>query len=85
MDEARRTNILLEDMLSKFDAFGEGLCDIRKIVQKHDERFDQLEGRLDRVEGRLDHLEKTNSQEHHLMMQMIKELHEEQVNIKRAL
>jgi hypothetical protein len=32
MDEARRTNILLEEMLSKFNAFGEGLCDIRKIV-----------------------------------------------------
>lgn len=67
MDEARRTNILLEDMLSKFNAFGEGLCDIRRIVQKHDERFDQLEGRLDRLEA-------ANSQEHRLMMQMIKEL-----------
>lgn len=71
MDEARRTNILLEEMLSKFHAFGEGLCDIRKIVQKHDDRFERLECRLDRLEA-------SNSQEHRLMMQMIKELHEEQ-------
>ena len=82
MDEARRTNILLEEMLFKFNAFGEGLYDIRKIVQKHDDRFEQLECGFKRLEYRLDRLEASNSQEHRLMMQMIKGLHEEQVNIR---
>ena len=31
-DEARRANVLMEQMLSKFDVFGESLSDVRERV-----------------------------------------------------
>ena len=77
MDEVRGTNVLLENVVSQFQVFGEGLIDIRRIVDSHSDRFDRLETRMDRLEMRFDHLEATSSKEHHLMLQMIKELNEE--------
>lgn len=81
MDEARRTNVLLEDLLSKFQFFGEGLTDVRQTVYRLEATNKQEHERLD---SRLDQLETSNSKEHQLMMQMIKELNEEQANLKRA-
>lgn len=67
MDESKRTNILLEELMSQFRAFGEGLQGLREEMNV---RFDKLENQ--------------NQQEHQLMMQMIKELNEEQIKLKRA-
>jgi len=33
-DEARRANVLMEQMLSKFDAFGESLSDVRERISR---------------------------------------------------
>jgi hypothetical protein len=67
MDESKRTNILLEELMSQFRVFGEGLQGLREEMNV---RFDKLENQ--------------NQQEHQLMMQMIKELNEEQIKLKRA-
>jgi len=33
-DEARRANVLMEQMLSKFDTFGESLSDVRECISR---------------------------------------------------
>ena len=77
MDD-NKVAVLLEELTSKFNTFGEGL--------------ELLSGKIDRVEQKLDeHIEENrkdslqNKIEHRQLMQMIKELDNEvQVEIKRA-
>ncbi len=81
-DEARRTNVLLEELMSQFRTFGEGLDGLRDefkgFKQEINHRFNQLEQKLD------SHIDQ-NRQEHQQLMQMVKELDKEvQVEIKRV-
>lgn len=46
--------VVLEDIRSQFQVFGESLQGFREEVNA---RFDRIEGRLDGVEGRLDRVE----------------------------
>jgi predicted nucleic acid-binding Zn-ribbon protein len=58
-DEARRANVLMEQMLSKFDTFGESLAIVR-------ERVDRIEPKIDKLTERVDVLEsavRTNSRD----------------------
>ena len=66
--------ILLEDLRSQFRVFGEGL---RALNEKVDKGFLEVNDRIDRFEHQ-------NHQEHRLMLQMIKELNEEQSKLKKA-
>ena len=65
--------ILLEDLRSQFKIFGEGL---EMLNNKVDKGFLQLNTRLDR------HIAE-NRQEHQKMIQMIKDLNEEQNELKK--
>jgi chromosome segregation ATPase len=49
-DESRRTNVLMEQMLSKFDAFGEAQSLLREDVNSLKPRFDKLEQKVDVLE-----------------------------------
>ena len=63
--------VLLEDLRSQFRTFGEGL----QLVSE----------KIDRVEQKLDSHIEQNRQEHHQLIQMVKELDREvQVEIKRV-
>jgi hypothetical protein len=67
--------VLIEDLLSKFRTFGEGLDGLREEMNC---RFNQLEHKFD------SHIDQ-NREEHQQLMQMIKELDKEvQVEIKRV-
>ena len=87
MDD-NKVAVLLEDLMSQFRTFGEGL---QLLNDKVDNGFDSLNGRVDRLESRMDRLEgkltglqESNTQEHQQLMQMIKELDTEVFQIKRV-
>ncbi len=46
-DESRRSNVLMEQMLSKFNTFGESLAHVREDVNSLKPRFDRLEEKVD--------------------------------------
>lgn len=74
MDD-NKVAVLLEDLLSKFRTFGEGLDGLREEMNN---RFNHLEQKLDT------HIDQSR-QEHQQLMQMVKELDKEvQVEIKRV-
>jgi Sec-independent protein translocase protein TatA len=74
MDD-NKVAVLLEDLLSKFRTFGEGLVGLREEMNN---RFNHLEQKLDT------HIDQ-NRQEHQQLIQMVKELDKEvQVEIKRV-
>ena len=50
-DESRRTNVLMEQMLSKFNAFSESLTFVREDVISLKPRFDNLEQKADLLES----------------------------------
>lgn len=73
MDETK-VAVLLEDLMSQFRTFGEGLEGLRDEINN---RFNHLEQKLDTHIGQ-------NRLEHHQLMQMVKELdHEVHVEVKR--
>ena len=87
MDD-HKVAVLLEDLMSQFRTFGEGL---QLLNDKVDNGFDSLNGRVDRLESRIDRLEgkltgfqESNTQEYQQLMQMIKELDTEVFHIKRV-
>lgn len=70
-DEKRRTNVLLEQLMSQFRTFGEGL---QLLNDKMDAHIEENRHEFD-----------LNRQEHPQLMQMIKELDREvRVEIKRV-
>lgn len=81
MDDNKVT-VLLEDLISKFNAFGEGLELLNEKVDKgFKELREEMNMRFDGVDKRFEQ----NRQEHQQLMQMIKELDNEvQVEIKRV-
>ena len=72
MDDSK-VAILLEDFRIQFKIFGEGL---EMLNNKVDKGFLQLHTRLDR------HISE-NRQEHQMMIQMVKDLNEEQNKLKK--
>lgn len=66
-DEQRRTNVLLEQLMSQFNTFSEGLTLLNDKMDTHIEEnhkeFTMIQTGLDR-----------NHQEHQLLKQMIKEI-----------
>jgi hypothetical protein len=86
--EDNKVAVLLEDLLSQFRTFGEGLDGLQKEVNH---RFNQLEGKLDahitknqrefaQINKRLDE----NHQEHQLLKQMVKDIDRDvQFELKR--
>jgi hypothetical protein len=75
--EDSKVAILLEDIRSQFRVFGEGLQMLNEKVDKIDQKIDT---HIEENRRQFDQ----NRQEHQLMMQMIKELNEEQVKFKRV-
>ncbi len=47
LDESRRTNVLMEQMLSKFDTFGESLSAVRERVERIEPKIDKLTESVD--------------------------------------
>ena len=81
MDD-HKVAVLLKELRSQFQTFGEGL---QLLNDKVDKGFDTLNNRMDKMETRMDRMEANNCQEHQQLMQMIKELDKEvQVEIKRV-
>jgi septal ring factor EnvC (AmiA/AmiB activator) len=83
-DELRRTNVLLEELMSQFRAFGEGL---QQLNDKMDIHLEENRKEFKMVHNSLDR----NHQEHQLLKQMvddlnsdIKRLDSEVVQIKRV-
>ena len=83
-DELRRTNVLLEKLMSQFGTFGEGL---QQLNDKMDVHLEENRKEFKRVQNSLDR----NHQEHQLLKQMIddlnsdiKRLDSEVVQIKRV-
>lgn len=74
--------VLLEDLMSKFQTFGEGLELLNEKVDKgFKELRKEMNSRFDGVDKRFEE----NRQEHQQLMQMVKELdHEVQFEIKRV-
>ena len=46
-DESRRTNVLMERMLSEFRTFGESLSIVRERVDRMEPKLDQLVDKVD--------------------------------------
>ena len=86
--EDSKVAVLLEDIRSQMRIFGEGLQMLDEKFsgkfQEMDARFDRMDTRFDRMESRFNSFEHQNQQEHRLMMQMISELGEEQLKLKKV-
>jgi len=75
--EDSKVAVILEDLRSQFRVFGEGLQALNEKVDKIDQNLD-----AHIVENRRQFDQ--NALEHRLMLQMIKELNEEQTKLKQA-
>lgn len=73
--EDSKVAVILEDLRSQFRVFGEGLQALNEKVDKIDQKLD-----AHIVENRRQFDQ--NALEHRLMLQMIKELNEEQTKLK---
>ena len=86
--EDSKVAVLLEDIRSQIRIFGEGLQMLDEKFsskfQEMDVRFDRMDVRFDRMESRFNSFEHQNQQEHRFMMQMIRELGEEQLKLKKV-
>ncbi len=76
MDD-NKVAVLLEDLMSQFRTFGEGL---QLLNEKMDTHIEENRKELKAIQSSLDQ----NHQEHQQLMQMIKELDTEVVQIKRV-
>lgn len=75
--EDSKVAVILEDIRAQFKVFGEGLQTLNEKVDKIDQKLD---AHTEENRRQFDQ----NQQEHQLMMQMIKELNEEQTKLKQA-
>lgn len=73
--------VLLEDIKSQFQVFGDGF---QILNEKIDAQGQKLSDKIDSLNQRVISLEVSNSNEHLLILQMLKELSEEQQKLKRA-
>ncbi|HBE79161.1 MAG TPA: hypothetical protein DDW65_15510 [Firmicutes bacterium] len=82
MDD-NKVAVLLEDLMSQFRTFGEGLQPLNDKVDRVETKVDNLDTKLDaHIEENRHNFEK-NCQEHQQLMQMVKELDTEVIQIKR--
>ena len=79
MDD-NKVAILLEDLMSQFRTFGEGL---QLLNDKVDKDFQEVKTEINSLKLELTNLKTENRQEHQQLRQMIKELDTEVVQIKR--
>ncbi|MGE5557805.1 MAG: hypothetical protein ACM3WV_04255 [Bacillota bacterium] len=82
--EDSKVAILLEDIKSQFKVFGEGLQMLNEKMDTIDQKVNKLDQKVENIEIEMKNGFQKNQQEHQLMMQMIKELNEEQTKLKRA-
>ena len=80
MDDTK-VAVLMEDIKSQFRVLGDGL---QMLNEKIDAQGQKLSAKIDSLDHRVISLEVSNSNEHRLILQMIKELSEEQQKLKRA-
>ncbi|MGE5581089.1 MAG: hypothetical protein ACM3X9_00975 [Bacillota bacterium] len=79
MDD-NKVAVLIEDLMSKFRTFGEGLDGLRDEMNN---RFNNLEQKVDKLEFKLDaHIEQ-DRRDHLQLMQLIKETDIEVQELKR--
>ncbi len=83
MDD-NKVAVLLEDLMSQFRTFGEGLQLLNDKVDRVETKVDKIDKKLDAHIGENRHDFETNRQEHQQLMQMIKELDTEVFQIKRV-
>ncbi|MGI5853120.1 MAG: hypothetical protein ACOX8I_02230 [Bacillota bacterium] len=79
--EDSKVAVLLEDIRSQIRTIGEGL---QILDEKFIRGYQEMNANFSKLEARFDRFEHQNQQEHRLMMQMIKELGEEQQKLKKA-
>lgn len=82
--EDSKVAVLIEDLLAKFQVFGEGLDALRVEVRQNAE-----ENRKEHEQNRREHQQmmqmfEQNSKEHKQMMQSIQELNNFQIELKRV-
>ena len=73
MDD-KRVAVLLEDLMAKFNTFGEGL---EMLNDKVDKGFDTMNNRMDKLEARMDRMEADNQRDHKQIIQAIQDLNSE--------
>jgi len=83
--------VMLERLESQFRIFGEGLGFLTEKVDNLDNKVDKLDKKVEGLELKLNtHISENraehrqNKQEHQLMMQVFKELSEEQDRLKKV-
>ena len=80
MDDSK-VAALLEDIRSQFRVLGDGL---QMLNEKIDAQGQKFSDKIDSLDQRVISLEVSNSNEHRLILHMLKELSEEQQKLKRA-
>jgi hypothetical protein len=83
MDDSK-VAVLLEDIRSQFRVFGEGLQMLNEKVDGIDIKVGSVGSKVENLELEMKRQFRENSDEHKLILQMIRELNEEQLKIKRA-
>ena len=76
--EDNKVAVLIEDMMSQFRVFGEGL---QQLNDQMNRRFDKVDQRFDGIDKRLDQ----NDMEHQALKLMIQEIASDQEEIKQKL
>lgn len=79
--EDRKVTVLLEDLQAQFRTFGEGL---QLLNEKVDKGFQEIKTEIDSIKTELINVKMENRQEHQQLLQMVKELDTEVVQIKRV-
>jgi chromosome segregation ATPase len=96
--EDSKVAVILEDLRSQFRVFGEGLQMLNEKVDRVDNKVDIIDKRVDTLDYKVNALDKKvdaldkrlerheikNEEENRLLMQMIRELSEEQKKLKKA-
>lgn len=89
--EDSKVAVILEDLRSQFRVFGKGLQTLNEKSDRIDQKLEAHieENRRQFDQNTLEHRQiaqdlRQNAQEHRLMLQMIKELNEEQNKLKQA-
>lgn len=89
--EDSKVAVILEDLRSQFRVFGEGLQMLNEKVDRIDNKVNVLDNKVNVLDNKVNALDKKlerheikNEEDNRLLMQMIRELSEEQQKLKRA-
>jgi hypothetical protein len=83
MDD-NKVAVLLEDLRAQFRTFGEGLQLLNDKVDNLDQKVVIMDSKVNNLEMKLDAHIQEDRQEHQQLMQMIKELDTEVIQLKRV-